>query len=153
MKIYLDTCSLQRPFDIKNHVRIILEAEAVLGIIFYIEMNKIELVSSDVLKYEIDNITNSIRRNNSQSILKLAKRTVNVNAKIEKRAERYLTSGIMPLDALHLASAEYSRAEYFCTCDDKLISKTKKIKLNIKIVTPIELIGVIENENYRKTIK
>ena len=33
MKIYLDMCSLQRPFDNKEQVRVALEAEAVLGII------------------------------------------------------------------------------------------------------------------------
>jgi hypothetical protein len=33
MKIHLDTCSIQRPLDNKTQVRIILEAEAILGII------------------------------------------------------------------------------------------------------------------------
>jgi predicted nucleic acid-binding protein len=31
--------------------------------------------------------------------------------------------GIKPLDALHLASAESGKADYFCTCDDKIIKK------------------------------
>ena len=144
MKIYLDTCSLQRPFDSKNQVRIILEAEAVLGILSYIESNKIELVNSDILRYEIENIPNSIRRNNSESILELAKSYIKVNDRIKKRAEVFVSTGIMSLDALHLASAEYSKADYFCTCDDKLANKSKKIDLNIKVVTPIELIGEIE---------
>ncbi len=144
MKIYLDTCSLQRPFDSKNQVRIILEAEAVLGILSYIESNKIELVNSDILKYEIENIPNSIRRNNSASILELANSYIKVNSKIQKRAEVLVSFGIISLDALHLASAEYSKADYFCTCDDKLFNKARKIDLNIKVVTPIELIGEIE---------
>jgi predicted nucleic acid-binding protein len=144
MKIYLDTCSLQRPFDSKNQVRIILEAEAVLGILSYIESNKIELVNSDILKYEIENIPNSIRRNNSASILELANSYIKVNSKIQKRAEVLVSFGIISLDALHLASAEYSKADYFCTCNDKLFNKARKIDLNIKVVTPIELIGEIE---------
>ena len=32
MKIYLDTCSLQRPLDNKTQLRIKLESEAVLGL-------------------------------------------------------------------------------------------------------------------------
>jgi predicted nucleic acid-binding protein len=144
MKIYLDTCSLQRPFDSKNQVRIILEAEAVLGILSYIESNKIELVNSDILKYEVENIPNSIRRNNSTSILELANSYIKVSSKIQKRAEVLVSFGIMSLDALHLASAEYSEADYFCTCDDKLVIKARKIGLNIKVVTPVELIGEIE---------
>ena len=33
MRIYLDTCSLQRPLDDRHQVRIALEAEAVLAIL------------------------------------------------------------------------------------------------------------------------
>jgi hypothetical protein len=51
MRIYLDTCSLQRPLDSKTHVRIILEAEAILGILALCESGKIELISSEVLLF------------------------------------------------------------------------------------------------------
>jgi hypothetical protein len=33
IKVYLDLCAIQRPLDTPNHVRIVLEAEAELGII------------------------------------------------------------------------------------------------------------------------
>jgi predicted nucleic acid-binding protein len=144
MKIYLDTCSLQRPFDAKNQVRILLESEAVLGILSYVEQNKITLISSDALIYEIENIPSTLRRYNAKSILNLADIYIKVNSKIEKRAVYLITFGIMPLDALHLSLAEYSKANYFCTCDDKLISRAKKLIAKTKIVTPIELIGEIE---------
>lgn len=144
MKIYLDTCSLQRPFDNKTQIRILLEAESVLGILSYVETKKVELLDSDALRYEIENIPNTFRRFNAISILDSATSYISVNIKIKKLAEMLSTSGLMPLDALHLASAEYSGADYFCTCDDKLISKVKKLKVNVKVVTPIELIGEIE---------
>jgi len=144
MKIYLDTCSLQRPFDAKNQVRILLEAEAVLGILSYVEKKKVKLISSDALVYELENIPSTLRRYNSKSILNLAVIYIKVNPKIEKRAVHLITFGIMPLDALHLSLAENSKADYFCTCDDKLISKAKRLIVKTKIVTPIELIGEIE---------
>lgn len=144
MKIYLDTCSLQRPFDAKNQIRILLESEAVLGIISYVEIKKIRLVNSDALIYEVENIPNELRRYNSMSILNLADIYVKVSTKIEKRAAQISEHGIMPLDALHLSMAESARADYFCTCDDKFISKVKKLLIKTKIVTPIELIGEIE---------
>ena len=43
MKIYLDTCSLHRPLDSKTQIRIMLEAEAILGIIGLCETGQIEL--------------------------------------------------------------------------------------------------------------
>jgi hypothetical protein len=33
MKIYLDMCSIQRPLDTKNQVRVAMEAEALLSIL------------------------------------------------------------------------------------------------------------------------
>ncbi|HMN50020.1 MAG TPA: PIN domain-containing protein [Ignavibacteriaceae bacterium] len=144
MKIYLDTCSLQRPFDAKDQVRILLEAEAVLGILSYVEQKKVILISSDALVYEIENIPGALRRYNSKSILNLAETYIKVNSKIEKRAGQLISLGIMPLDALHLSMAESSGADYFCTCDDKLVSKAKRFLVKTKIITPIELIGEIE---------
>ncbi|UCE06159.1 MAG: PIN domain-containing protein [bacterium] len=44
---------------------------------------------------------------------------------IENRANEFVNIGINPLDALHLASAEYIQVDYFCTCDDKFFKKAK----------------------------
>ena len=52
MKVYLDTCSLQRPLDSRTQIRIGLEAEAIMGIINLCEDGTLELVSSDVLLFE-----------------------------------------------------------------------------------------------------
>lgn len=55
---------------------------------------------------------------------------------IQKRAEHHENYGIMALDAIHLACAESANADYFLTCDDKLIRKARKAEgLNIKITT------------------
>lgn len=42
---------------------------------------------------------------------------------LESLAKRLKASGMKPLDALHLASASISKADYFCTCDDKFLKK------------------------------
>ncbi len=63
MKIYLDMCSLQRPLDSKVQVRIIVEAEAILGVISLIETGNIFLMSSDVLVFEAKKITITERKN------------------------------------------------------------------------------------------
>ncbi len=144
MKIYLDACSLQRPFDDKTQIRILLESEAVLGIIAYFENKKVDLINSEVLEYEIAGIPNNLRRLNSLNVLNAANIYVKLNTEIEKNAKMFSEKGIMPLDALHLASAEYAKADYFCTCDDKLAARAKRITLAVKVVTPIELIGEIE---------
>lgn len=52
MKIYLDTCSLQRPLDDKSQVRIQLEAEAILAVLTLCKDGDVEIVSSEVPEIE-----------------------------------------------------------------------------------------------------
>ena len=145
MKIYLDTCSLQRPLDSKNQIRIILEAEAVLGILALCESGKIELVSSEVLLFEIDRNPNMTRQEYALEVLSKAKTFVVLNEQMEKRAREFDALGIKPLDALHLASAEEAQADYFCTCDDKFLKRAKAVSgLKTRVVSPIELIEELE---------
>ncbi|MGQ9627360.1 MAG: PIN domain-containing protein [Anaerolineae bacterium] len=106
MKIYLDTCSSQRPLDSKTSIRIVLEAEAVLGILTLCESGQIELVSSEVLLFEIDQNPNMMRQEYAWEVLSKAKTYVMLNEQIEKRARKFDALGLKPLDALHLASAE-----------------------------------------------
>ncbi len=54
MKIYLDTCSLQRPLDSKTQIPIILEVEAVLGILTFCESGDVEIVSSEAFLFEVE---------------------------------------------------------------------------------------------------
>ncbi len=52
---------------------------------------------------------------------------------------------IPPLDALHLSSALEARADYFCTCDDKLLRRAKALTdLTLHVVSPLELIEEID---------
>jgi predicted nucleic acid-binding protein len=144
MKIYLDTCSLQRPLDSKTQIRIILETDAVLGILSLCETGEIELVSSDALIFETQRTPNVTRREYGLETLSKAKVFVELSDQVEHRARELDAVGIQPLDALHLASAEAAGAEYFCTCDDRLLKKAKALKDLRTVVSPVELIGEIE---------
>lgn len=144
LKIYLDTCSIQRPLDSKDQLRVALEAEAILGVLSLIESNKVDLVSSEVLLFEINRNSNQIRKEYALEVISKAKGFVGVTAKIERRSREFDKLGVKPLDAVHLASAEEADVDYFCTCDDDLLKKTKKIRdLKTKIVSPLELIDEV----------
>jgi predicted nucleic acid-binding protein len=144
MKVYLDNCVLQRPLDNKNQIRIALEAEAMLGIISMCEAGKISFISSDILVFEISKIPNLTRKEYSEEMLLLASDYIELNDEIEKRAKYFCEFGIKDLDALHLASAEIGKVDFFCTCDDSFFKKAKQIKdIKVKIKTPLELIQEI----------
>lgn len=141
MRVYLDACSLQRPLDDRSQPRVNLEAEAVLTILRLVENGELDLVSSEALEIEVDRTPDAERRAAVRDILTLASETLRLGPEVESEAATLIGSGVKPLDALHLAFASRAEVEYFCTCDDKLLKKAKKLKsLKTTTVTPLELV-------------
>ncbi len=53
-------------------------------------------------------------------------------------------AGFKPLDALHFACAVESGADYFCTCDDRLLKRARAAHSGPpKVVSPLERIAEI----------
>ncbi len=139
MKIYLDLCAIQRPLDTPNQIRIILKSEAVLGIIIYCDSGQGELL------YGCEQCSFPIRKEHTLAVLAKAKDVITVGTKEQSRATDLITFSIKPLDALHIALAESDNADYFCTCDDKLLRNANHVKnLTVKVVNPVELVQEIE---------
>jgi predicted nucleic acid-binding protein len=144
MRIYLDACSLQRPLDDRSQPRVNVEAEAVLTILELVEAGSLDLLSSEALAFEIDRIPDANRKASAREIIKLASETIALVDAIERQAESLIESGIKPMDALHVASASWAKADFFCTCDDKLLKKSKKLKsLAVKVVSPVQLVAEV----------
>jgi predicted nucleic acid-binding protein len=77
-------------------------------------------------------------------MLALAIETLKLTDEIEKLADTFVEAGVKPIDAPHLALASTAKADYFCTCDDKLLKKAKKLKdLETKVVSPLQLIAEV----------
>jgi len=145
VKIYLDLCAIQRPLDTSNQIRIVLESEAVLGIIAFCDSGQVELLASEALLYEGEQSSLPVRKEHTLAVLAKAKNVLNVTEKEKFRAAEIMKGGIKPLDALHIALAESGNADYFCTCDDKLLRNIKKVKdLAIKAANPVDLVQEIE---------
>jgi hypothetical protein len=142
MRIYLDMCSLQRPLDDKSQLRVRLEAEAVLGIISFCESGQAALVSSDALEFETRRNPHPVRRAHSLAILSEARHLVRLSPNVEQRATALIQAGLKPLDALHLSCAVESGADYFCTCDDRLLRRARAAHTGTpKVISPLELVA------------
>jgi predicted nucleic acid-binding protein len=86
-----------------------------------------------------------IRQEHTRSVLAKAKSSVNISEKERVRAATLITFGIRPLDALHLALAEAGNADYFYTCDDKLLRNARRVEnLVVKVIDPVGLVEEIE---------
>jgi predicted nucleic acid-binding protein len=140
MQIYLDTCSLQRPLDDKSQARIALEAESILSILTLWEAATITLVSSEILQFEIDQISQPQRKAFVSAILDRIQTTVMLTDEVTQRAKKLEQYGLKALNALHVAIAEAAQVDYFCTCDDRLLKRIKTTpNLSLRVVSPLEL--------------
>lgn len=145
MRIYLDVCCLNRPFDDQRQDRIHLESEAVLTILKHIESGKWKLISSDAIIYEINKIPDIERKN--KILIEISKATIFLKAEpaLIFRAKEIQKMGIKSYDALHVASAEIGNADVFLSTDDnllKILSRNSNA-VNIKTDNPLSWIKEI----------
>lgn len=83
IKIYLDVCCLNRPFDDLEQERIKLEAEAIKTIIRYCQNQTWILINSDALKFEMSKNPDTFKTEQISNILKLATVEINHNMDID----------------------------------------------------------------------
>lgn len=143
MKVYLDNCSFNRPFDDQSQIRIRIEAEAKLYIQTLIKRGKLKLTWSYILEYE--NLANpyEIRQIIIQKWKQEAITQVNENNHVIKRAGQLVKHKLNTKDALHIACAIEADSEYFITTDDKILNKKNIIK-DIQIVDPVGMLDILE---------
>jgi len=147
MKIYMDVCCLSRPFDDQTQDKIRIESDAIVAILSKCMSGEWQLLSSEVLDIEIENTPDKWKKSKVYELYKLAKQKIMLNDKIIKRAFEIQNSGLKSFDSLHVASAEYSKADVFLTTDRKLLHAAERLKLDIKTANPLNwFMEVDENE-------
>ena len=141
MRIYLDNCCLQRPFDDQTQPRIRVETEAVFAVLATIQAGEHSLLGSEALEYEVSRIPDEARRAEVLSILTLAPGRLQVDDAVEALALSFEQQGVRAMDAIHLALASTAAADFFCTCDDKLFQKAQALPgLSCKVTTLLGLV-------------
>lgn len=134
MKIYLDVCCLNRPFDDQSQDRIRLEAEAVLLILTRIQTEDWEWHSSEVVVDEIGQTPDMNRRERVRQLNSHAHQVYQLTEADVDRARVLNNLGFSSMDALHLACAESCGADYFLTTDDELLSRAVRLVEQLQVV-------------------
>ncbi len=139
MRVYLDNCCYNRPFDDQKQLRIRLEAEAKLGVQEMILEGKIDLAWSYILDFE--NEMNPFEQRKMVVSRWRTRATVDTDETkgILEKAENLVQLGLKSKDALHLACAISLGCDYFLTTDDHLIKKSAGID-EIRVADPITFI-------------
>lgn len=146
MKIYLDNCCFNRPYDDQTQIRISLETQAKLYVQNLVKSKELDLVTSYVLWYENSQNPYATKRmaigefiqKNSAEYIDIDKGDI-----IKSKAEEIMQTGIKTKDAYHIACAVYSSCDYFLTTDDRLL---KYHTCEIQILNPTEFIRRLEGE-------
>lgn len=120
MKVYLDVCCLNRPFDDQEQERIRLEAEAVLLILARFQVGQWQWLSSEVVADEIAQTPDPKRRERLLYLVMHAHESFTLSENEIQRAMELRNLGFGDMDALHLACAENEKADVFLTTDDRL---------------------------------
>lgn len=143
MRIYLDNCCFNRPFDDQSGIRVKLETDAKLYTQLQIKTGKIELAWSYILDFENEANPFIERRNTVEKWKRLSVLDIVENESILTVATTISTYGLKPKDALHIACAVGAKCDFFLTTDDIILKKMNG-KAEITVVNPTEFIKVIE---------
>lgn len=143
MRIYLDNCSYNRPFDDQLQLKIKLETEAKLYVQEEIINGRFELVWSYILEYENSENPYQERKETIKTWKNIASIDCDANNQIIQLAENIKSLGLKSKDSLHIACAIYTNCEYFITTDAKILNK--KIE-DIIIISPIDFLNSLEDK-------
>ena len=139
MRVYLDNCCFNRPFDDQSQLRIRLETEAKLSIQQKVNKGDIELAWSYILDFE--NKANPFEERQEVVNSWKMRATIDVGETVEilNLAQEIQRHGLQSKDCLHLACAIASKCDIYFSTDDHILRKQNQISL-IRILNPVEFI-------------
>jgi len=144
VKIYLDTSVYNRPFDDQTQPRIWLETLALALILQLVEAGEAILINSSVLEFENSRNPFSLRQDWMARCLAQATAYQRADETTRQRAEALEKHSLRAIDSLHVACAESAGADYFLTCDDRLLKKQKHII--VSSMNPLDFVQKVMGE-------
>ena len=138
IRVYLDNCCFNRPYDDQTQPKVAIETLAKLYIQELVLKREIDIVWSYVLKFE-----------NSRNIFESKKAAV---AKWEQFSVLFITksdtvialarqieaTGIKPVDSLHIACAIIAQCNYVITVDNRILKYQDR---RIMVCNPVDFIN------------
>jgi predicted nucleic acid-binding protein len=143
MRIYLDNCAYNRPFDDQRSIRIQLETSAKIYIQNQIRQDKYDLVWSYMSDLENSVNPNIENKNSIQLWESIAKIKCKSSENILKTSKKIIQKGIRTKDSLHIACALESKCEYFITTDIGILNKNID---GIQMINPIDFVRKMEED-------
>lgn len=137
MRVYLDNCCYNRPFDIQTDVRIHLETVAKMRVQALMHSGAVEYVWSDALDYELGQSPNFLEPDMIAPWKSNAVAMNVVDDVLIQRGEEIGRFGIKAMDALHIACAEAASCDWFLTTDRGILKKLQTLG-GMRIASPVD---------------
>ena len=144
MRVYLDNCCYNRPYDDQSNLNVSLETQAKLRVQEEIRAGKHELVWSAIEDYENAQNPFEIRRDAIAQWRNLAVAVQMADSGVVQAAGKIMEKGIKNKDALHIASAIAAGCDVFLTVDRKLLRTPID---GIRTLSPIDFLNYEEESD------
>lgn len=137
MRVYLDNCCFNRPYDDQSQLRMQMETQAKLEIQQQIRDEKLELATSYIL--EAENAVNPYERKRIDIQAFMDKYTKAFISEIQDKAVReqaakIMETGIRLMDACHIACAMLAQCDVFLSTDKRVLKYQSEA---IRIMNPV----------------
>ncbi len=139
MRVYLDNCCYNRPFDEQDQLSVRLETMAKLAVQFLMATGGVEYAWSDILTLEVSHNPSRQRRRRIMAWRHGAVVDVISDNAVLTRGRTFQTLGVKPKDALHLASAIEAGCDWFLTTDRGILKKVSEIG-EMRVANPTNFI-------------
>ncbi len=139
MRVYLDNCCYNRPFDGQDQAAVKLETDAKLLIQGLMRMGVVEYAWSFILRLESSRNPDPQRKSAIQEWSDGASADVAPSDSIADRARELMTLGIKSADALHLACAEQAECDWFFTVDRGILRKVNRLGA-MRVANPVQFV-------------
>ncbi len=149
MRIYLDNCCFNRPYDSQDSFKVSMETRAKIHIQKDIKNGKFEMVCSYMLEHENSQNRDQMKKDRikefqddySAYYVPFERRE-----QLQDKISEIMGYHIAYKDATHLACAIYAGCEYLLTTDIRF--QKRYAGSEIKILNPLEFIQMVEEEKY-----
>lgn len=138
-RLYIDVCTLCRPYDDQVLLPIRLETDAYYLIMSHIDQGRYVAVASPVHFAEVAAIDDIYQRIELEQMLGRFGSKAAYEAGVRERATELVRCRLGVADAAHIAFAEIS-ADVFITCDKDLIRRSRACRVKLEVCSPLEFV-------------
>lgn len=138
LRIYLDNCCYNRPYDDQTQPKVVIETLAKLYIQELVLKHEVDLVWSYILTFENSRNLLASKKTAIAKWETLSLHFVEKSDSVVALAKEIAATGIKPADALHIGCAITANCDYIITVDKRMLQYQDN---RICVCSPIDFIN------------